>query len=280
MSKKLITKVSTAVVSIATVVSLSGAGALLPMTAYGATVAELQAQINALLAQIQTLQAQLSGPSTSSSGSVPASLLSSGNLTLGSKGAAVMDLQKFLNANGAQVAASGAGSVGNETSTFGSLTKAALAKWQAANGVSPAAGYFGSVTRAKLASMSGGVSTPSTPSTPSAPVPATTTVIESVVMPIITTTKTLALPNSFDSTLRIEGTYQSRTISTYGEKILNEFRLTADEKIGITRIKFTNTGTFHDAYLADIRLINSRTDKIVAAAREIGFNGKIVTFNK
>ena len=168
MSKKLITRVSTTIVSLATVVSLSGAGALLPMTAYGATTAELQAQITALLAQIQALQSQLgSSSSVVSSGSVPASLLSSGNLTLGSKGAAVADLERFLNANGAQVAASGAGSVGNETTYFGSLTKIALGKWQAANGVAPAAGYFGAVTRAKLAVMSDGVvSTPSTLSVP------------------------------------------------------------------------------------------------------------------
>lgn len=73
-----------------------------------------------------------------------------------------------------------------------------------------------------------------------------------------------ALPSPFDSTLKIEGTYQSRTISTYGEKILNEIKLSADEKIGITRIKFKNSGTFHDVYLVNIRLINSRTDSVVA----------------
>src|SRR3989344_3269611 len=165
MSKKLITKISTTVVSIATVVSLSGAGALMPV-AYGATVDELQAQINALLAQVAALQSQLSGSTTVVSGTVPASLLSSGNLTVGSKGAAVMDLQKFLNGAGFVVAASGAGSVGNETDYFGSLTRVALGKWQAANGVSPAAGYFGPVTRAKLATVSGGVTTPGTTPAP------------------------------------------------------------------------------------------------------------------
>src|SRR3989344_7018373 len=100
--------------------------ALLPLFIYGATLEE---QINALLAQIATLQAQLAATT----------LTSSGDLTLGSKGAAVKELQMYLNANGAQVSASGAGSPGNETSYFGPATKAALAKWQAANGVSPAA---------------------------------------------------------------------------------------------------------------------------------------------
>jgi hypothetical protein len=40
---------------------------------------------------------------------------------------------------------------------FGALTKSAVMKWQAAVGISPAAGYFGPISRAKLASS------PSTP---------------------------------------------------------------------------------------------------------------------
>ena len=64
-----------------------------------------------------------------------------------------MDLQKYLNANGAQLASSGAGSPGNETEFFGELTRAGLAKWQAANGVSPTTGYFGPITRAKMSSI-------------------------------------------------------------------------------------------------------------------------------
>src|SRR3989338_7377014 len=145
MSKLLLRKVSTALVSVSTIVSLSGVG-VLPV-AYGATLEE---QINALLAQIATLQAQLAAQEPAGTGA-SATLTSSGDLTLGSKGAAVKALQQYLNANGAQVSASGAGSPGNETEFFGLFTKAALAKWQAANGVSPAAGYFGPRTRAKMA---------------------------------------------------------------------------------------------------------------------------------
>ncbi|MBI3046109.1 MAG: peptidoglycan-binding protein [Candidatus Harrisonbacteria bacterium] len=137
MKNKLINKVSTAVVSIATVISLSGAGTLLPMAAHGATLEE---QIAALLAQIANLQTQLAAQESAGTGTASATLTSSGDLTLGSKGAAVKALQQY----------SGAGSPGNETETFGSLTKKALAKWQAANGVSPAAGYFGPRTRAKM----------------------------------------------------------------------------------------------------------------------------------
>jgi len=74
------------------------------------------------------------------------------DLTLGSTGSDVQALQVILNANGFQVAASGAGSPGNESTYFGALTQSALGKWQAAKGVTPPAGYFGPLTRAALAS--------------------------------------------------------------------------------------------------------------------------------
>jgi len=152
---KLINKVSISVVSLATVLSLSGVASLVPATVHGATAEELQAQITLLLAQIQALQSQLStSGTTATTSAVPASLLSSSDLTVGSKGATVKALQMFLNANGYVVSASGAGSVGNETEYFGNATKAALAKLQAAQGITPAAGYFGAKTRAKLATMS------------------------------------------------------------------------------------------------------------------------------
>jgi hypothetical protein len=115
------------------------------------STSDLQAQISALLAQISQLQSQLG---TSSGGSM-SSYSFTRDLTVGSKGDDVKALQQFLNSHGAQIAASGAGSPGSESTYFGSLTKAALAKWQAANGVSPASGYFGPITRAKINGMGG-----------------------------------------------------------------------------------------------------------------------------
>ena len=69
------------------------------------------------------------------------------NLTLNAAGEDVRGLQRFLNAQGFTVALSGAGSTGNETTYFGTLTRQALARFQAAKGIAPAAGYFGPITR-------------------------------------------------------------------------------------------------------------------------------------
>jgi len=75
------------------------------------------------------------------------------DLKLGSRGDDVECLQKILNAGGYQIAASGPGSPGNETTTFGPATKVAVMKWQATAGVSPASGYFGTLSQAKYNSM-------------------------------------------------------------------------------------------------------------------------------
>ncbi len=117
------------------------------------TVAELQAQINALMAQLTAL----SGTSAPA-----ASATFTSNLTLGSKGAEVTSLQQVLVAGGHLVMPAGVA-----FGYFGTLTKAAVAKWQAASGVSPALGYWGPISRAKYASVAGPVVvTPGTPGTP------------------------------------------------------------------------------------------------------------------
>jgi Putative peptidoglycan binding domain len=164
MNKKLVSVV------LAATTLLWGVGiATLPL-ANAQTTADLQAQIAALLAQIQQLQAQLNAASSGSS--MAAAYNYTRDLTVGSTGADVKALQEFLNANGAQLAASGAGSPGNETTYFGALTKAALAKYQAAHGIAPAAGYFGPITRAYIASLHVATTTTGTTTTTVTP-PAT-----------------------------------------------------------------------------------------------------------
>ena len=72
------------------------------------------------------------------------------DLAIGSTGADVKALQIYLNAHSFIIAASGPGSPGHETTTFGSATKAALIKFQKAKGISPATGYFGPASRAAV----------------------------------------------------------------------------------------------------------------------------------
>ncbi|GEM_PF-214867 len=162
-------KITSVVLSATTAVWLSGFAMLVPVASAQST--DLQSQINALLTQIAALQAQLAAQSGGAPAS--ASCTFSRDLTVGSKGDDAKCLQQYLNGAGYPVAASGSGSAGNETTYFGSLTAAALAKWQAANGVAPSVGYFGPKSRAKYSSLAAApapapVPVPGTP----APVPA------------------------------------------------------------------------------------------------------------
>lgn len=138
MQKTLTMKTRIALITFGAVLAVSFAFAT---PAKAQSISDLQAQIQALLAQVAALQ----GGSTTTGG---ACFTFTRNHQQGNSGGEVMEIQKFLNSHGAQVAASGAGSPGNETSYFGAMTKAAVAKWQAANGVSPAVGYWGPLTRA------------------------------------------------------------------------------------------------------------------------------------
>lgn len=160
---KVAQKTTSVFISLTTAIWLSGFGVLMPLAAHGQTAADLQVQIQMLLAQIATLQAQLGGLSGgTSSGSAQCTFTK--DLTMGSTGMDVKCLQQYLNSAGHTVASSGAGSPGNETEYFGSRTQSAVSKWQAANGVSPTAGYFGSRSRAQYNSMN--VWTPPPPPPP------------------------------------------------------------------------------------------------------------------
>ncbi|MES2223908.1 MAG: GLUG motif-containing protein [Patescibacteria group bacterium] len=81
------------------------------------------------------------------------------NLTVGTNGDDIKELQKFLNTHGFTVALTGPGSVGNETTMFGAGTKAALIKFQIANNITPAIGFFGPTTRNIISTLIGGKTT-------------------------------------------------------------------------------------------------------------------------
>ncbi|OGG57198.1 hypothetical protein A3D71_03185 [Candidatus Kaiserbacteria bacterium RIFCSPHIGHO2_02_FULL_55_20] len=157
MSKALATKNVAAI--LLAVVMVFGFAFSFATPAKADVLSDLQAQIATLMAQIAALQGG------SSAGASCATFTQ--NLSVGKSGGEVMAVQKFLNTHGAQIAVTGAGSPGNETSYFGGLTRAAVTKFQAANGVSPV-GIWGPMTRAKANSMCTG--------TPGTTVPGTTPV--------------------------------------------------------------------------------------------------------
>ncbi|OGZ63428.1 MAG: hypothetical protein A3C58_02325 [Candidatus Staskawiczbacteria bacterium RIFCSPHIGHO2_02_FULL_34_10] len=148
-------------------VALTTVAMIAPGIASADVISDLQAQINSLMAQLQALQ----GLSSSTSSSVPAVCVGvtfSRNLTVGSTGADVKCMQTLMNAHGYQLATSGAGSPGNETTFFGPRTLAKVQALQAAQGWTPA-GQVGPLTRGLLNSWL--VSSTTTPTTPTTPVP-------------------------------------------------------------------------------------------------------------
>lgn len=87
------------------------------------------------------------------------------DLEVGINGEDVRCLQTYLNSAGFKLADTGPGAPGAETTLFRDGTKAAVVKWQIANGVSPATGYFGPLSRAKYEQLiNGGTTSGSTSS--------------------------------------------------------------------------------------------------------------------
>jgi hypothetical protein len=110
------------------------------------TAEELQAQIDTLMATIASLQG------TEATASASAYVFTR-PLTIGSQGADVTALQTYLIAGGYSIPA-------GATGYFGAQTAAAVAAWQTANGVMPAAGYFGPVSQAKYNALMAATPTP------------------------------------------------------------------------------------------------------------------------
>jgi hypothetical protein len=213
-----------------------------PSVAQAVTAEELQAQIDALLAQLATLQAQLSALQGGAPAVTGCTITSfDRNLSQGMSGDDVNCLQIVLNsASDTQLAASGVGSPGNETSYFGPLTKAAVIKFQekyaseilASWGLASGTGFVGSTTRAKLNSIlgEGGIVIP--------PVPGAGLTV------------TLAADNPASGTI---------VASTTAE--LAKFTFTNGEstEVKVTTLKITRTGISSDAALPALYLFDGYT---------------------
>ncbi len=123
-------------------------------------ITALLAQLKALQAQLAALQGQSTPPVGTGTGSAHAPIARA--IKIGSIGEDVRTLQIILNSDtSTRVAASGTGSKGRETTTFGPATLAALKKFQVKYGIAKAGqsgyGSVGPKTRAKLNQLLAGM---------------------------------------------------------------------------------------------------------------------------
>jgi hypothetical protein len=113
-----------------------------PLSTSGMTISQMQALLASLESELQALEAQ-AGNQT---GSSTVSFVFTRDLQSGMTGNDVKQLQLFLIAENAGLAARKLKAHG-VTTTFAALTKNALIEFQKSVGIKPASGYFGPITR-------------------------------------------------------------------------------------------------------------------------------------
>ncbi len=243
-------------------VALTMVAMIAPAATGAATIADLQTQINALMAQLATLQ----GPTTTTT-TVPADCVGvtfSRNLRVGSRGSDVKCFQVLLNTHGYQLAASGAGSPGNETSYFGPRTLASVRAWQAAQGWTPA-NQVGPLSRAKFNSwLSGSTTTTNTTNTTN-----TTTTT--------TTTTTVPTGAGLSVMLSSDTPASSAVVSTAALVPLAKLTFTNGDSssVKVTGLKLKRIGVSADASLSNVYLFNGANRLTDAASVSAG----VITFN-
>ncbi len=143
------------------------------------------------------------------------------SLTVGSRGADVTCLQNVLVSGGYLSA--------TPTGYFGSMTKAALAKWQVSVGITPAVGFFGTISRAKYASTMG----------------ASTPVVGGPMAPASGVMVSLAANQPMGS-----------AIAGAGQLDVAKYTFTASNAAGatISSIKFIRTGVVSDSNISNLYL--------------------------
>ena len=151
--KMVTTKATVKVVAVATGLAMATSMLSLAPIAHAATLTDAQVQsilsllssFGANAATIANVNAALTGTAvTTSTATMTGSCdVGSANLTIGSTGASVTNLQNSLIAMGFSISA-------GATGYFGTQTQAAVAAWQASKNITPAVGYFGPKTRAAV----------------------------------------------------------------------------------------------------------------------------------
>ena len=157
MYKKVTTKAIAKVAAVAT--GLGMATSLLSLAPMAHAAALTTDQVNAVInllttfgadaATVANVQASLTGGTPTSTTTGSSSCVFTMDLHTGSTGMEVTCLQQGLIAAGFSIPA-------GATGYFGAQTQAAVMAWQTAKGISPAAGYFGSISRGVWATTMGG----------------------------------------------------------------------------------------------------------------------------
>ncbi|MBI2121767.1 MAG: peptidoglycan-binding protein [Candidatus Sungbacteria bacterium] len=232
------------VASIATAIAIIGAAVFAPVTSAQTTdsvIQQLLAQIAALQAQILALQG---GPSAPASG-----CSFSRDLTVGARGDDVTCLQNYLTSTGHFTYSGGA------TGYFGSITQSAVSAWQAANGVSPAAGYFGAISRAKYNSMLAVAPVPVTPG-PVTPGPVTPGPVTPgpVVVPA-GTGLTVSSTDQPAATLAVENASRLPMVKAV-------FTASADGDVTVKSITVERQGLADDSAFLDLVLLDENGNQV------------------
>ena len=237
-----------------------------PAVASAATVEELTAQINALLAQVSALQA--SSSSSSSSSVTTSGHVFSVDLTIGSKGDDVVALQTILVAKGHLVMPEGVA-----MGYFGGLTKAAVAAWQAASGIAPAVGYFGPKSRAAMNAMAPTTtSTTTTTTSTSLPTGCTSNVGFSPITGVSCVTGTTAVVGTGVNAMLDASSPATKSIiagtSVQGVTTIAAFKLTngGSAAAKVTMLKFKRTGLSSDSTVNNVYLYDSMGNRLTDAA--------------
>jgi len=219
------------------------------------------------LAQLATLQSQLAtlegaAPAVAVTGCTITSF--DRNLKQGMTGDDVKCLQIVLNSDAAtQVAATGVGSSGNETSYFGPLTKAAVVKFQekyaadvlAVYGLTSGTGFVGTTTRAKLNSiLTAGVPAAEVPAeeVPAEEVPAVAPAAPGLTVALASDTPAAAVIISDGS----NNTSGSQALVPFLKVDLTNGDATA---VKVTTLKVTRGGISKDSDLFNIYLYEGAT---------------------
>ena len=206
------------------------------------------------------------------------------NLKQGSTGADVKNLQILLNsAPSTQVATTGAGSPGNESSYFGPATKAAVIKFQnkyasevlAPVGLTSGTGFVGAATRAKLNTMGGSTSTTTTVPGCTSTVGFSPTTGQSCATGAVTTTTTTTQSGPISVSLANDNPAASAVVASQATADLAHFTFSGNGTI--KNVKLLRTGISSNSTLSSVYLYQGSVR--VSDGASVNNTDSSITFN-